>query len=63
MNAPFNLNQIVSRTGSNYKKWKQDIELAIGILDYDHVLKDPFPTVSTLQTTKDDKPKYHIYLG
>jgi hypothetical protein len=56
------VNQIVSLTGSNYKQWKQDIELALGMLDYDHVLKDPCPPTPTTQTTKDDKLKYNTWV-
>ncbi|KAJ9557788.1 hypothetical protein OSB04_012402 [Centaurea solstitialis] len=29
--------------GVNYKKWKEDIKLMLGILGYDHVLKEDPP--------------------
>ncbi|XP_074359821.1 uncharacterized protein LOC141702647 [Apium graveolens] len=44
--------------GLNFKKWKQDIELNLGILDFDHVLKEDPPTKLNANTTRDAKNKY-----
>ncbi|KAL6146546.1 hypothetical protein ACLB2K_057224 [Fragaria x ananassa] len=37
------INQIEHLNGSNFQQWKCDIELNLGILDFDHVLKEDPP--------------------
>ena len=44
--------------GVNYKKWKEDIELMLGILDYDHVLKEDPPPEPADTATKEVMFKY-----
>ncbi|CAL8118227.1 unnamed protein product [Prunus armeniaca] len=36
---PSNYQSIETLTGSNYQKWKQDLEISLGFLDYDYVLR------------------------
>ncbi|KAJ9562074.1 hypothetical protein OSB04_007234 [Centaurea solstitialis] len=44
---PMSIVNFAPLNGVNYKKWKEDIDLNLGILDYDHVLKeDPPQTVA-----------------
>ena len=40
---PMRIVNFAPLNGVNYKKWKEDIELNLGILDYDHVLKEDPP--------------------
>ncbi|XP_024158732.1 uncharacterized protein LOC112166189 [Rosa chinensis] len=44
--------------GSNYKKWKGDIELNLGILDFDHVLREDPPQEPAANASKETKDKY-----
>ncbi|CAL2226267.1 unnamed protein product [Prunus armeniaca] len=37
---PSNYQSIETLTGSNYQKWKQDLEISLGFLDYDYVLRE-----------------------
>ncbi|XP_062025237.1 uncharacterized protein LOC133741324 [Rosa rugosa] len=59
MNLPLGLHQIENLNGSNFKRWKQDIELHLGMIDYDHVLKEDPPAEPTPTTSKDVKDRYH----
>lgn len=52
------INQIELLNGSNFKKWKADIELNLGILDYDHVLKEDPPAELIPNASKDVKEKH-----
>ena len=58
MHFPISINQIELLHGSNFKKWKSDIELNLGILDYDHVLKENPPAEITENASKEAKEKY-----
>jgi hypothetical protein len=52
------MNQIELLQGSNFKKWKGDIELNLGILDYDHVLKEDPPAELTETANKETRERY-----
>ncbi|GAB2268284.1 hypothetical protein Dimus_038703 [Dionaea muscipula] len=58
MQFPMSINQIELLNGSNFKKWKADIELNLGILDYDYVLKENPPEAVTPTSSKEAKEKY-----
>ena len=45
-------------TGSNYKKWKQDIKFALGIVDIDLALREKEPSKPTATSTADEKEYY-----
>ncbi|XP_062003220.1 uncharacterized protein LOC133720766 [Rosa rugosa] len=59
MNLPLGLHQIENLNGSNFKQWKRDIELHLGMIDFDHVLKEDPPAEPTPTTSKEVKDKYH----
>lgn len=40
-----NHNSIETLIGSNYKKWIEDLEIALGLLDYEMVLEEDAPVV------------------
>ena len=42
-------------TSSNYKKWKEDIEFALGIVDIDLALREKEPSKPTTTSTADEK--------
>lgn len=44
--------------GSNFKKWKSDIELNLGILDFDHVLTEDPPAALPANPTRERKEVY-----
>lgn len=54
-----NTNQIELLNGSNYKKWKGDVELSLGILDYHHVLQEDPSAPLAAKSSKDAKDKFH----
>lgn len=45
-------------TGSNYKRWKQDIEFALGIADIDMALREDEPPRPTDKSTRAEKELY-----
>ncbi|GFY87618.1 hypothetical protein Acr_05g0012570 [Actinidia rufa] len=49
---------VVLLNGSNFKKWKQDIEFALGIVDLDLALREPEPTALTDTCTASEKESY-----
>ncbi|XP_021805277.1 uncharacterized protein LOC110749473 [Prunus avium] len=53
-----NHNSIETLTGSNYSKWKQDLEISLGFLDYDFVLKEEPPQVPAADATTETKTKF-----
>ncbi|KAM5562975.1 hypothetical protein ABKV19_017926 [Rosa sericea] len=59
MNFALSLNQIETLNGSNFKKWKQDVELQLGLADFDHVLKEDPPAELTPQCSKEVRDKYN----
>ena len=58
MNFPLSINQIDLLNGSNFKKWKGDIELNLGMLEYDHVLKEDLPEAPHANASKEVRDKY-----
>ncbi|XP_061993503.1 uncharacterized protein LOC133711387 [Rosa rugosa] len=58
MHFPMSISQIELLNGSNFKKWKSDIELNLGVLDYDHVLKEDPPEALPATASKESKEKY-----
>ncbi|KAJ9538813.1 hypothetical protein OSB04_031546 [Centaurea solstitialis] len=50
---PMSVANFAPLNGVNYKKWKEDIELMLGILDYDHVLKEDPPPEPANTATKE----------
>ena len=49
---------IVLLNGSNFKKWKQDMEFALGIIDLDLALRKPEPVAVTDTSIASDKESY-----
>ncbi|KAI5319090.1 hypothetical protein L3X38_038798 [Prunus dulcis] len=45
-------------TGSNYKKWREDVEIALGLLDYEMVLTDEALSVPANDASAETKAKY-----
>ncbi|PRQ35627.1 putative RNA-directed DNA polymerase [Rosa chinensis] len=58
MHFPMSISQIELLNGSNFRKWKSDIELNLGILDYDHVLKEDPPEELTPTASREAKEKF-----
>lgn len=57
----FNFNQIETLNGSNFKRWKQDIELCLGFFDYEHVLHEDPPAEPAPQASKEEKSKVQAW--
>jgi len=53
-----NHNSIETLTGSNYSKWKQDLEISLGFLDYDFVLKEEPPQAPAADANTETKTKF-----
>ncbi|CAL9006938.1 unnamed protein product, partial [Prunus brigantina] len=53
-----NHNTIETLTGSNYLKWKQDLEISLGFLDYDFVLKEDPPQEPATDASTETKTKF-----
>lgn len=58
MSNPINLATIVVLTGSNYKKWRTEIELHLASLNVDHALTEDAPPPLTDQSTNLEKHNY-----
>ncbi|CAN6724086.1 unnamed protein product [Malus baccata var. baccata] len=52
-----NFNNIETLTRSNYNKWKEDVEMVLGLMDLDLALKEEKPTAITVESTADHKAK------
>ncbi|OIT37006.1 hypothetical protein A4A49_66137 [Nicotiana attenuata] len=56
------LNSIETLTGSNYKKWKQDVEIVLGLMDLDFALTEQKPAGPTTTSSADEKAKYEKWM-
>nr|XP_017179500.2 uncharacterized protein LOC108169832 [Malus domestica] len=52
-----NFSNIETLTGSNYKKWKEDLEIALGMMDFDLALREDKPAALTVESTAEQKSK------
>ena len=43
--------------GGNFKKWKQDVEIVLGLMDYDLALREDQPPVVTENSTNEQMMK------
>ncbi|XP_050104620.1 uncharacterized protein LOC126584202 [Malus sylvestris] len=53
-----NFNNIETLTGSNFKKWKEDVQIVLGLMDLDLALREDKPTALTVESTADEKLKF-----
>ena len=51
------MTKIETLTGSNFKRWKEDVEIALGLMDIDLPLRNPEPPVITATSTRFEKDK------
>lgn len=51
MNPSFNFSSIETLTRSNYKKWKQDVEIVLGLMDLDLALREDEPAALTNESS------------
>ncbi|CAM8891026.1 unnamed protein product [Rhodiola kirilowii] len=58
MQFSMSVNNIELLDGNNFHKWKGDVELSLGILDYDHVLKENPPAALPENANKEAKDNY-----
>ncbi|CAL9012470.1 unnamed protein product, partial [Prunus brigantina] len=49
---PTSINSIEPLTGSNFKKWKRDLEIALGLLDHDIALREEKPVLTDESTAE-----------
>ncbi|KAM2165178.1 hypothetical protein ACFX1R_039362 [Malus domestica] len=52
------LNSIQTLNGTNYKKWRQDIEIALGLIDFNLALRENEPTKPANDATAAKKNEY-----
>ncbi|KAM1405572.1 hypothetical protein ACFXTH_000364 [Malus domestica] len=52
------LNTVELLTGVNYKKWKQDLENVLGVMEWDLALRTEKPPTPTDGSTLSQKSKY-----
>ncbi|XP_021833948.1 uncharacterized protein LOC110773733 [Prunus avium] len=53
-----NFSSIETLTGSNYKSWKQDIEILLGLMDYDLAIREDEPAALTEASTTAQRTKH-----
>ncbi|XP_068339146.1 uncharacterized protein [Pyrus communis] len=53
-----NFNNIKTLIGSNYKKWKKDVEMVLGLMDLDLALREEKHAAITAESTADHKAKF-----
>ncbi|KAM1263710.1 hypothetical protein ACFX2G_029301 [Malus domestica] len=56
--SSMNLNTVEPLTGINYKKWKQDLEIVLGVMDWDLALRTEEPPMPTDGSTSIQRSKY-----
>ncbi|KAI5314255.1 hypothetical protein L3X38_043431 [Prunus dulcis] len=55
---PLNFTNIQKLNGSNYKKWKQEIDILLGLLEYDVALREEKPAALTAESTEAEKSHF-----
>lgn len=55
---PLNFTNIQKLNGSNYKKWKQEIDNLLGLLEYDVGLREEKPVDLTAESTEAEKSHF-----
>ncbi|XP_016649655.1 PREDICTED: uncharacterized protein LOC107881095 [Prunus mume] len=53
-----NHNSIETLIGSNYSKWREDVEIALGLLDYEIAIEDDAPAEPDADASAGTKAKY-----
>lgn len=53
-----NFSSIESLNGGNYKKWRQDVEIMLGLMDHDLALRENAPSALTSASTAEDRVKH-----
>ena len=53
-----NFQNIETLTGSNFKKWKEDVETVLGLMDLDLVVKEDKSAALTDNSTPDQRIKF-----
>ncbi|KAL6283975.1 hypothetical protein ACE6H2_014904 [Prunus campanulata] len=53
-----NHNSIETLIGSNYTKWREDVEIALGLLDYEMVIEEEAPAEPAVTASAEAKAKY-----
>ncbi|XP_020411650.1 uncharacterized protein LOC109946889 isoform X3 [Prunus persica] len=53
-----NHNSIETLIGSNYTKWREDVEIALGLLDYEMVIEEEAPAEPAATASAEAKAKY-----
>ncbi|XP_009349536.2 uncharacterized protein LOC103941081 [Pyrus x bretschneideri] len=56
------LNLIQTLNGTNYKKWRQDIEITLGLIDFDLGLRENEPTKPTDDAIAEKKNEYEKWV-
>ncbi|KAM1693553.1 hypothetical protein ACFX2K_033035 [Malus domestica] len=50
-----NFNNIETLNGSNFKKWKEDVEIVLGLMDLDLALREDKPAALTDKSIAEEK--------
>ncbi|KAM1124536.1 hypothetical protein ACFX11_040123 [Malus domestica] len=56
--SSMNLNTVEPLTGVNYKKWKQDLEILLGVMDMDLALRTEEPPMPNEGCTSSQRSKH-----
>ncbi|KAM1649269.1 hypothetical protein ACFX14_010564 [Malus domestica] len=56
--SSMNLNTVEPLTGVNYKKWRQDLEIVLGVMDMDLALRTEEPPLPADGSTSSQRSKY-----
>ena len=54
-----NFSSIETLTGTNYKKWKQDVEIFLGLMDIDSAIRVEAPAALTEVSTDEEKKAFN----
>ncbi|KAM2147950.1 hypothetical protein ACFX1Q_004634 [Malus domestica] len=56
------VNTVQTLSGTNYKKWKQDLDICLGLMDLDVAIREDSPPEPAADATVDVKAKYERWL-
>ncbi|KAL0295559.1 UNVERIFIED_CONTAM: hypothetical protein Sangu_2507600, partial [Sesamum angustifolium] len=54
-NITASINTIPMLNGSNFKSWKENLEIVLGVIDLDLALREDFPPALTDKSTSEQK--------
>ncbi|KAL0337689.1 UNVERIFIED_CONTAM: hypothetical protein Scaly_2044000 [Sesamum calycinum] len=60
-NSTDSVNTIYMLNGSNFKSWKENLEIVLGMMDLDFALREDFPPALTDKSTSEQKREKEMW--